>query len=120
MADVIKSLDTVDRGILDCALGRLGLPGWLRKVYFAHHTRVRLRFKLAAGLGEAWTRDGGKSLQGCPLSMVFSVALYGPWRRYLVDQHGVTPSCMLITLNVLLLMTERFSWRPASLTSMSG
>ena len=59
MADVIKSFDTVDRGILDCALGRFGLPGWLRKVYFAYHTRVRLRFTLAAGLGEAWTRDGG-------------------------------------------------------------
>ena len=27
VADVIKSFDTVDRSILDCALGRLGLPG---------------------------------------------------------------------------------------------
>ena len=26
VADVIKSFDTVDRSILDCALGRLGLP----------------------------------------------------------------------------------------------
>ena len=26
VADVIKSSDTVDRSILDCALGRLGLP----------------------------------------------------------------------------------------------
>ena len=34
VADVIKSFDTVDRSILDCALGRLGLPGWFRKVYF--------------------------------------------------------------------------------------
>ena len=34
VADVIKSFDTVDRSILDCALGRLGLPDWFRKVYF--------------------------------------------------------------------------------------
>ena len=33
--DVIKSFDTVDRSILDCALGRLGLPDWFRKVYFS-------------------------------------------------------------------------------------
>ena len=46
VADVIKSFDTVDRSILDCALGRLGLPGWFRKVYFSFH-------------------------KGCPLSMVF-------------------------------------------------
>ena len=50
VADVIKSFDTVDRGILDCALGRLGLPDWFRKVYFSYHANVRLRFKLAAGL----------------------------------------------------------------------
>ena len=34
VADVIKSFVTVDRSILDCALGRLGLPDWFRKVYF--------------------------------------------------------------------------------------
>ena len=33
IADVIKSFDTVDRPILDCALGRLGLPGWFRRFY---------------------------------------------------------------------------------------
>ena len=87
VADVIKSFDTVDRGILDCALGRLGLPDWFRKVYFSYHANVRLRFKLATGLGEAWTRDGG-IFQGCPLSMVFIVAL---WCRYLSSQQGVTP-----------------------------
>ena len=90
VADVIKSFDTVDRGILDCALGRLGLPHWFRKVYFSYHANVRLRFKLAAGLGEAWTRDGGIP-QGCPLSLVFIVALYVPWCRYLSSQRGVTP-----------------------------
>ena len=58
VADVIKSFDTVDRSILDCALGRLGLPGWFRRTYFAYHSQVRLRFKLAAGLGESWCLDG--------------------------------------------------------------
>ena len=28
VADVIKSFDTVDRGILDRVLSSLGLPGW--------------------------------------------------------------------------------------------
>ena len=90
VADVIKSFDTVDRGILDCALGRLGLPDWFRRVCFSYHSRVRLRFKLAAGMGEAWTRDGGIP-QGCPLGMVFIVALYVPWCRYLAGLDGVVP-----------------------------
>ena len=83
VADVVKSFDTVGRDILDdCALGRLGLPAWFRRVYFSFHREDRLRFKLAAGLGVAWTRDGG-ILQGCPLSMVFIVALYAPRCRHL-------------------------------------
>ena len=49
-----------------------------------------LRFKLASGLGEPWTRDGGIP-QGCPLSMMFIVALYLPWCRYLSAQVGVEP-----------------------------
>ena len=49
-----------------------------REVYFPFHSQVRLRFKLAAGLGEPWCRDGGIP-QGCPLSMIFIVALYVPW-----------------------------------------
>ena len=69
VADVIKSFDTVDRKILD-----RGLPGWFRHAYFEYHAHVRLRFKLATGLGEPWTRDGGIP-QGCPLSMMFIVAL---------------------------------------------
>ena len=28
VADVVKSVDTVDRGVLDCVLSSLGLPGW--------------------------------------------------------------------------------------------
>ena len=39
----------------------LGLPGWFRHAYFEYHAHVRLRFKLASGLGEPWTRDGGHS-----------------------------------------------------------
>ena len=57
--DVIKSFDAVDRSILDCALGRLGSPDWFRKVYFSFQSQVRLRLKLAAGLGEPWCWDGG-------------------------------------------------------------
>ena len=58
VADVTKSFDTVDRFILDGVLSRLGLPGWFRHAYCEHHAHVRLRFKLATGLGELWTRDG--------------------------------------------------------------
>ena len=90
VADVIKSFDTVDRSILDCALGRLGLPGWFRKVCFSFHSQVRLRFKLAAGLGEPWCRDGGIP-QGCPLSTVFKEALYVPWCRHLDALPDVKP-----------------------------
>ena len=49
VADVIKSFDTVDRSILDCTLGLLGLPDWFRKTYSAHHRQVRLRFKTPQG-----------------------------------------------------------------------
>ena len=48
VADVVKSFDTVDRGILDRVLSS----------YFEYHAHVRVRFKLASGLGESWTRDG--------------------------------------------------------------
>ena len=65
VADVIKSFDTVDRKILNRVLSSLGLPGWFRHAYFEYHAHVRLRFKLASGLGEPWTRDGGIP-QGCP------------------------------------------------------
>ena len=58
--------------MLDCVLNGLGLPGWFRHVYFEFHSQVRLRFKLAAGIGEASTRDGGIP-QGSQPSMVFIV-----------------------------------------------
>ena len=57
VADVVKSFGTVDRGILDRVLSSLGLPGWFRNAYFEYHAHVCLRFKLASGLGEPWTRD---------------------------------------------------------------
>ena len=59
VADVVKSFDTVDRNILDCVLSSLGLPGWIRHAYFEYHAKVRIRFKLATGPGDPWTRDGG-------------------------------------------------------------
>ena len=90
VADVINSFDLVDRSILDYTLNRLGLPGWFRRTYFAYHSQVRLRFKLAAGVGESWCRDGGIP-QGCPLSMVFIVALYVPWCRYIESLTDVKP-----------------------------
>ena len=90
VADVVKSFDTVDRTLLDRVLSSLGLPGWFRHAYFEYHAHVRMRFKLASGLGAPWTRDGGIP-QGCPLSMMFIVALYLPWCRYLSAQVGVQP-----------------------------
>ena len=87
---LLSLFDTVDRDILDCALGRLGLPAWFRRVSFSFHRYVRLRFKLATGLGFAWKRDGGIH-QGCPLSMVFIVALYAPWCRHLESLAGISP-----------------------------
>ena len=100
VADVIKSFDTVDRGILDRVLSSLGLPGWFRHAYFEYHAHVRLRFKLASGLGQSWTRDGGIP-QGCPLSMMFIVALYLPWCRYLSAQVGIRPQLYADNLKCL-------------------
>ena len=67
------------------------MPDWFRiegLTFF--HSQVRLRFKLAAGLGEPWCRDGG-ILQGSPLSMVFIVALYVPWCRHLDSLLDIKP-----------------------------
>ena len=89
VADVVKSFDTVDREILDRVLSSLGLPAWFRHAFFEYHAHVRLRSKLAAGLGEPRTRDGSIP-QGCLLSLVFTVALYFPWCRYLGAQCGVS------------------------------
>ena len=107
VADVIESFDTVDRSVWDCALGRLGLPDWFRSVYFSFHGQVRLRFKLAAGLGEPWCRDGGIP-QGCPLSMVFIVALYVPG----VD---ILSHCLILNLNSMLIILNVVAARPRAL-----
>ena len=99
VVDVIKSFDTVDRGVLDRVLCSLGLPGWFRPAYFENHAHVRLLFKLASGIGEPWTRDGGIP-QGCPLSMMFIVALFLPWCMYLAAHEGVQPQLYADNLKV--------------------
>ena len=49
VADVVKSFDTVDRGILDRVLSSLGLPGWfvqhLSKIWKSPCRRCRIRSK---------------------------------------------------------------------------
>ena len=89
VADVVKSFDTVDRGFLDRVLSSLGLPAWFRHTYFEFYAKVRLRFKLAAGLGEPWTRDGGIP-QGCLLSMMFVVCRHAP-HNFNFDSHHRSP-----------------------------
>ena len=98
VADVVKSFDTVDRDILDCTLGRLGLPAWFRKVYFSFHRDVRLRFKLATGLGVAWKRDGGIP-QGCPL--VWSSLLH-----YMLPGAAVWSHRLVSLLNFMLITSS--------------
>ena len=58
VADVIESFDTVDRSILDGALGRIGLPSWFRKVHFSSHSQVTTIFSKRF---PPWSppRDGG-------------------------------------------------------------
>ena len=59
-----------------------------------------MRFKLASGFGQFWTRDGGIP-QGCPLSMMFIVALYLPWCRYLSAQVWIRPQLYADNLKCL-------------------
>ena len=75
VADLVKSFDTVERGVLNRVWRRLGLPAWFGHAYFEYHAGVRLRFKRASGLGECCTRDGGIP-QGCHLSVMLIVALH--------------------------------------------
>ena len=91
-------------------LGGLGLPAWFRHAYFEYHAHVRLRFKVAAGIGEPWTRYGGIP-QGCPLSMMFMVALYLPWFTYLEGQDRVSLQLHADNLQCvcLLLRAARFT-----------
>ena len=119
VADVVKSFDTVDRCILDRVLSSLGLPGWFRHAYFEYHAHVRLQFKLASGLGEPWTRDGVIP-QGCPLSMMFIVALYLPWCRYLSAQVRVQPQLYADNLKCFSGTLVYFCMLLDSLLVMSG
>ena len=114
VADVIKTFDTVDRGVLHAVLSSLGLPGWFRHASFEYHAHVRSRFRLASGLCEPWTRDGCIP-QECPLSMMFIVALFLPWSGYLAAQEGVEPQLYADNLKCvsgdpnLLLRAARFT-----------
>ena len=80
-----------------------------------YHLHVRLWLKLAAGLGEPWTRDGGTP-QECPLSMMFIVALYLPWCRYLAAQEGVQPQLHADNLKCLS-RDPGVLWRAARITT---
>ena len=68
--------------------------GWVCLTGFEELTfLIIVRFvalSFAAGLGEPWCRDGGIP-QGCPLSMVFIVALYVPWCRHPESMPDVKP-----------------------------
>ena len=75
---------------MERVLSSLGLLGWFRNAYFEYHAHVRLRFKLASGLGEPWSLGGGIP-QGCPLSMMFIVALHLPWCQYLAAHEEAQP-----------------------------
>ena len=109
VAGVSKSFDTVDRRILDRVVSSLALPGWFRHAYFEYHAHVRLRF------GERWTRDGGIP-QGFLLIMMFIVALYLPWCRYLAAHEGVQPQLYADNLKCLS-GDPGVLWRAARFTS---
>ena len=89
-------------------------PAWSRNTYFEYHAHVRLRFELASGLGERCTLDEGIP-QGCPSSMIFVVALYLPWCRYLAAHEEVEPQLYADNLKCvsgdpnLLLRAARFT-----------
>ena len=77
---------------------------------------------MASGLGAPWTRDGCIP-QGCPLSMMFIVALYLPWCGYLASQVGVQPQFYADNLKCLsgspdlLLSAARFTTRDVRLVA---
>ena len=101
VADVVKSFDTVDRGILDRVLSSLGLPGWFRHAYFEYHAHVRLRFKLALALvSPGLVMVAGLSLEhdvyvACHGVGIFLLRLgirpqlYADNLKYLSDNHGL-------------------------------
>ena len=104
VADVIKSFDTVDRSMLDCALGRLGLPSWFGKVHFAYHDRVKHRFQLAAGFGRAlvprWVYSAGLPPEhGFDCCLVCALVL-GVWKPCLLLSPSFVPIILCVVLCV--------------------
>ena len=55
VADGTKFFDTVDRFFFDRVLSSLACLLGFGMRFFEYHAHVRLRFKLAAGIGEPWT-----------------------------------------------------------------
>ena len=110
VADVVKSFDTVDRDILDCALGRLGLPAWFRRVYFSFHRDVRLRFKLAAGLGllgslmGAFPRDALLVWSSLSRFILLGVAIWSHLLVFLLNSMLIILSAPLIVLTLFWLL----------------
>ena len=88
-------------------LGRLGLPVWFRKTYFANHAAVRLTLKLSCGLGQPCTQDVGIP-QGCHLSMIFIVAMCLPWCGYLEAVLGVSQQLYADSLKCVSSSPEAF------------
>ena len=114
VADVIKSFDTVDRGILDCVLDHLGVPGCFRKVSFAFHAQVRSTWVEGCyWLGVPWTRER------VPSHVAPHIV---PWFRYLEILKGVHANFVLRTSNVLLIAKKvsfmRLSTRQFSLEQL--
>ena len=88
---LLMSLNPFDRSILDRVLSSLGLLAGFRHAYFEYHSHVRLLFKLAAGLGNSWTRDGGMpvaSFDGLA-SVLSKVEEIGAWPDGLLDAYIV-------------------------------
>ena len=90
VADVIKSFDTVDRSfwIVLCVAWDC-LTGFVRYI-FLFIVRFVSGLSLLLGLVSRGVGMGGIP-QGCPLSMVFIVALYVPWCRHLDALPSVKP-----------------------------
>ena len=86
IAGVIKSFDTVDRSILDCALGR----GWVCLTGFVECI-FRFIVRFVSGSSLLLVSHGVGMGEGCPLSMVFIVALYVSWCRHLDALPDVKP-----------------------------
>ena len=62
--DVMKSFDTVDRGIQDRVLSSLGVAAWFRMPNMSFTLMLGCGLNLRRALVSPWTRDGGIP-QGC-------------------------------------------------------